>query len=214
MTDLQKTMVALEKNNMTALYAETAEAARALALSLIPEGAVCASGGSVTLVETGIIDALKNGRYDYIDRGAPNLTQAEREAAMARAMHADVYLSSANAVTENGELYQVDGNSNRVSALLYGPKKVIIVAGVNKLVRDLDAAVLRVKTVAAPKNAKRLSCETYCAHTGHCVSLDRDGGMTDGCDSPARICANYVVMARQRHAGRVTVILVGEELGY
>ena len=211
---IEKTMEALRKNNMDAYYAETGAQARALALSLIPAGAVCASGGSVTLSETGIIDALKSGDYRYIDRSAARLTPEEREAAMIRAMTADFYLSSANAVTEEGSLYNVDGNSNRVSALLYGPKNVIIVAGVNKLVKNLDEAIRRVKTVSAPENCKRLGCDTYCFRTGECVSLRSDGGMTDGCVSDARICCNYVVMARQRHKSRIKVILVGETLGY
>lgn len=211
---IEKTMEALRKNNMDAYYAETAAEARALALSLIPVGALCASGGSMTLSETGIIDALKSGDYRYIDRGAAGLTPEERETAMIRAMTADFYLSSTNAVTEEGTLYNVDGNSNRVSAMLYGPKNVIVVAGINKLVKNLDEAILRVKTVAAPENCKRLGCDTYCFRTGECVSLCSDGGMADGCASDARICCNYVVMARQRHKSRMKVILVGETLGY
>ena len=214
MTNIEKTMAALRANRMDVHYAETAEKANVLALSLIPEGSSCASGGSVTLAETGIIDALKEGNYNYIDRMVPGLSPEEREAAMRAAFGADFYLASANAITEDGEIYNVDGNSNRVAALLYGAKNVIIVAGINKLVKDLDAAVLRVKTIAAPKNAKRLSCDTPCAKLGHCISLERNGGMTDGCKTPARICANYTVMAYQRHVSRVKVILVGEELGY
>lgn len=214
MMNIDKTLDALRAHRMDAYYVETAEEAKALALSLIPEGAVCASGGSVTLAETGIIDALKNGNYTYIDRMLPELTQEQREEAMRAAFSADVYLSSANAITEDGELYNVDGNSNRVAALLYGAKSVVIVAGVNKLVKNLDEAVLRVKTVAAPKNAKRLSCDTPCAKLGHCISLERNGGMTDGCKTPARICANFTVMAYQRHVSRVKVIIVGEALGY
>lgn len=212
MASIEKTLDSLKKNKMAAYYAETREEAKKLALSLIEKGAVCASGGSVTLAETGIIDALKGEDYHYIDRYAPELTPEGRIAAMEKAMHADVYLSSANAITEKGEIYNVDGNSNRVSALLYGPKSVIIVAGVNKLVEDLDAAVRRVKTVAAPKNAARLSCDTPCAKLGHCIAVE--GGMTEGCASPARICCNFTVMAQQRHPERVKVILVGEELGY
>ena len=214
MMNIEKTLNALRANRMDAYYVETAEEAKALALSLIPEGSSCASGGSVTLAETGIIDALKNGNYTYIDRMIPDLTPEQREEAMRAAFSADVYLASANAITEDGELYNVDGNSNRVAALLYGAKSVVIVAGINKLVKDLDEAVLRVKTVAAPKNAKRLSCDTPCAKLGHCISLERNGGMTDGCKTPARICANFTVMAYQRHVSRVKVILVGEELGY
>lgn len=209
---IEKTMEALRRNNMDAYFADTAEQARALALSLIPQGAVCASGGSVTLAETGILDALKTGNYRYIDRSAAGLSPEEREAAMAQAMTADCYLASVNAVTEDGTLYNVDGNSNRVSALLYGPKSVILVVGVNKLVKNLDEAIHRVKTVCAPKNCKRLDCDTYCFHTGECVGLH--GGMTDGCFSESRICCNYVVMAHQRQKSRIKVILVGESLGY
>ena len=144
----------------------------------------------------------------------PDLTQEQKEEAMRAAFSADFYLASANAITEDGELYNVDGNSNRVAALLYGAKNVIVVAGVNKLVKNLDEAVLRVKTIAAPKNAARLSCNTPCAKLGHCISLERNGGMTDGCKTPARICANFTVMAYQRHASRTKVILVDESLGY
>jgi L-lactate utilization protein LutB len=214
MMNIDKTLDALRAHRMDAYYVETAEEAKALALSLIPEGAVCASGGSVTLAETGIIDALKNGNYTYIDRMLPELTPEQREEAMRAAFSADVYLSSANAITEDGELYNVDGNSNRVAALLYGAKSVVIVAGINKLVKDLDEAVLRVKTIAAPKNAKRLSCDTPCAKLGHCISLAKNGGMTNGCKTPGRICANFTVMAYQRHVSRVKVIIVGETLGY
>ena len=212
--NIQNTIEALTSNRMDVYDVKTAEEAKALALSLIPEGSSCASGGSVTLAETGIVDALKNGNYNYIDRMIPGLTQEQKEEAMRAAFSADFYLASANAITEDGELYNVDGNSNRVAALLYGAKNVIVVAGVNKLVKNLDEAVLRVKTIAAPKNAARLSCNTPCAKLGHCISLERNGGMTDGCKTPARICANFTVMAYQRHASRTKVILVDESLGY
>lgn len=214
MMNIEKTIKALKANRMEVYYAETPEEAKEIALSLIPEGSSCANGGSVTLAQTGIIDALKTGNYQYIDRMNPDFTQEQKEEAMRAAFSADFYLASANAITENGELYNVDGNSNRVAALLYGAKNVIIVAGTNKLVKDLDAAILRVKTVAAPKNAVRLSCNTPCAKLGHCISLERNGGMTDGCMTPARICDNFTVMAYQRHVNRIKVILVGAELGY
>ena len=214
MMNIEKTIKALKANRMEVYYAETPEQAKEIALSLIPEGSSCANGGSVTLTQTGIIDALKTGNYQYIDRMNPEFTQEQKEEAMRAAFSADFYLASANAITENGELYNVDGNSNRVAALLYGAKNVIIVAGTNKLVKDLDAAILRVKTVAAPKNAVRLSCNTPCAKLGHCISLERNGGMTDGCMTPARICDNFTVMAYQRHVNRIKVILVGAELGY
>ena len=214
MMNIEKTIEALRSNRMDVYRVSTPEEAKTLALSLIPEGSTCVSGGSVTLAETGIIDAIKNGNYNYIDRMIPGLTQDQKDDAMRAAFGADFYLSSANAITEDGELYNVDGNSNRVAALLWGAKNVIVVAGANKLVKNLDEAVLRVKTVAAPRNAARLSCNTPCAKLGHCISLERNGGMTDGCKTPARICANFTVMAYQRHASRVKVILVDETLGY
>jgi L-lactate utilization protein LutB len=212
--NIVKTVENLKKNNMETFVVKTREEAKALALSLIPEGAVCAHGGSVTLKECGVIDALKEGNYTYLDRNAPGLTDEQKDEIMMRAQSCDVYLSSSNAITEDGELYNVDGNSNRVSALLYGPKKLIIVAGTNKIVKDLDEAVVRVKTVAAPLNCKRLGCDTHCAKTGKCISLMQGGNMPKGCNSDSRICVNFTVMARQRKKDRVKVILVEEELGY
>ena len=209
-----KTVESLKKNNMETFVVKNREEARALALSMIPEGSVCASGGSVTLKECGVIDAIKEGAYTYLDRSAPGLTDEERDELMLRAQSCDVYLSSSNAVTEDGELYNVDGNSNRVSNLLYGPKKVIFVVGVNKIVKDLDEAVVRVKTIAAPLNCKRLNCDTPCAKTGKCISLMQGGNMPKGCNSDGRICVNFTIMARQRKKDRVKIILVEEELGY
>ncbi len=215
MINMETVMDALRANKMDAYLVKNRNEARALVLSLIPKDSVCASGGSVTLNETGIIEALKKGQYyTYIDRYDPALSDEEREEAVKKAHFADVYLTSANAITENGELYNVDGNSNRVSAIAHGPKSVIVVAGKNKIVKDLEEAVRRVKTVAAPKNCVRLNRETPCAKTGHCISLDRDGNMPDGCKSAQRICCNYLVSAQQRHASRIKVILVEEELGY
>ena len=132
-----------------------------------------------------------------------------------KAFTTDVYLMSTNALTLNGELYNVDGNSNRVAALLYGPKSVIIVCGVNKIVENLDEAVLRVKKCAAPKNTVRLHTGSYCENEGGCVSLNKDNAfMCDGCKGKGRICCNYVVSAQQRHVDRIKVILVDESLGY
>jgi L-lactate utilization protein LutB len=212
--NILKTVENLKKNNMETFVVKNREEARALALSMIPEGSVCASGGSVTLKECGVIDAIKEGAYTYLDRSAPGLTDEERDELMLRAQSCDVYLSSSNAVTEDGELYNVDGNSNRVSNLLYGPKKVIFVVGMNKIVKDLDEAVVRVKTIAAPLNCKRLNCDTPCAKTGKCISLMQGGNMPKGCNSDGRICVNFTIMARQRKKDRVKIILVEEELGY
>ena len=153
---------------------------------------------------------LRSGRYRFIDRYAPDIPDMRK--VFLDSFAADAYLSSVNAVTLNGELYNVDGNSNRVAAICYGPRSVILVAGVNKIVKDIDAAVTRVKRCAAPANAARLGCDTYCAKTGACMGLR--GDMASGCKTSARICCSYVVSAYQREKGRIKVILVGEELGY
>ncbi len=212
--NIEKTIKALEKNNMQVYFVADAAEAKAKVLSLIPEGATVANGGSMTLVDTGILDAVKSGSYRYLDRNLQGLSEKEKSMRLGEIMTCDYFLSSSNAITENGELYNVDGTSNRVNALLYGPKNVIIVAGVNKIVPDLASAVRRVKEIAAPKNCRRLNCNTYCFHKGHCVSLDRGGDMADGCDSDSRICCNYTVMASQRLHDRVKIVLVNEKLGY
>ena len=181
--------------------------------SLLHPGDTVATGGSVSLAESGVMELLRSGEYQFLDRAA--CKQEEITALYRASFSADAYLCSANAITEQGELYNVDGNCNRIAAICYGPSSVIVVAGCNKLVRDLDAAVERVKSLSAPANCERLGCETYCKQTGICASLAKpDSGMTDGCSGNARICCNYLVSAQQRVPNRIKVILVAEPLGY
>ena len=155
----------------------------------------------MTLFEAGVMELLRNGNYNFLDRYAEG---ADIQGIYEAAFTSDVYFMSSNAITENGELYNVDGNGNRVAALTWGPKSVIIVAGYNKIVKDLDEAAERVKDIAAPANATRLGCDTPCTKVGHCMN----------CASQRRICATTVICARQRVQNRIKVILVGEELGY
>lgn len=209
-SSITRTIDKLQQNQMSACYVPSRQQAVEKVKELLHPGDVVACGGSMTLEECGIMDVLKSGDYRFLDRDAPGITPEERQEIYRQSFCADAYLCSANAVTENGELYNVDGNSNRVAALVFGPKRVIVVAGYNKLVKDIEEAVARVKRIAAPANAIRLGCDTYCAKAGHCVS-DRIG---EGCRSKDRVCANYVVTAQQRIKGRIYVILVGEPLGY
>lgn len=212
---IRKTIENLKKNNMDAYCCENAAEAQALFKTLVKPDDTITHGGSETLKQLGVIDLLKSGEYNYLDRSAPGLSRAEVEEIYRKAYFADVYLTSSNAVTENGELYNVDGNSNRVSAILYGPKSVIVFVGYNKLVRNIDEAVTRVKTIAAPANTIRLNCDTPCNKTGECVSLKKKGAeMCEGCGGDGRICCNYVVSAQQRHKNRIKVIIVKEQLGY
>lgn len=199
---IKRTIKNLEKNNFKATFVNTKEDALTLIKTLIDEKAITAAGGSVTLRDTGILEFLKSStdfRTEYMD-----------------AFTADFYLSSANAVTEHGEIYQVDGRSNRIAAILYGPEKVIIVAGINKLVSNIRDAVVRTKTLAAPPNAIKLCKDTPCAKNGVCVSPDCNDLHFSalGCDSEDRICSNTLVMTKQRFKDRIIVILVGEECGY
>ena len=211
---IKLTMENLSKNRMEAFYAETKEEALKTALSLLSDGDTVSVGGSVTLGEVGVLEALKCGKYNYLDRYAAG-TPAEMHDIFRKSFFADAYFTSSNAVTEQGELFNVDGNGNRVAAMLYGPKKVIVIVGKNKIVKDLDSALERLKTVAAPLNAKRLNKDTYCAKTGHCVTMDngRECDMTYGCRSKDRICRDYITMGEQL-PDRVKVIIVNEDLGY
>ena len=212
---IEKTIKALQNNNMNAYYANDCKEAIAIAQTIVGEGATISHGGSVTLKEAGFIDLFSSGKYTYLDRSKPGLTPEEIMDVYRKTFSADAYFTSSNAVTEKGELYNVDGNSNRVSAMLFGPDKVIVVVGVNKIVADVAQAADRVKRHAAPPNCVRLDKETYCAKQGKCVTADDfDADFCAGCGSEDRICCNYVVMSKQRNKGRVNVIIVNEKLGY
>jgi L-lactate utilization protein LutB len=197
--DIRRVMDNLYKNNMQAIFVESKDQARKTVKELLYTNASISTGGSVTLDQCGITEMIQEGEYRICER--------TDKAAM---FNADIMLCSTNAITEDGILYNVDGASNRVACLCYGPKKVIIVTGINKVVKDIEQAALRVKHVAAPKNCARLKRNTPCVRTGKCISDD----INKGCDSADRICCNYLVSAKQREAGRITVIIVNEELGY
>ncbi len=212
---IEKTMEALRKNQMTPYFCRTKEEAKAKVQELMQEGDIVTHGGSVTLKQCGIPELLKSGKYQYLDRSQEGLSREQVEEIYRKAFFADVYLTSSNAITESGTLFNVDGNCNRIAAITFGPKSVIVVAGVNKIVKDLDEAFDRLRTDAAPKNTQRLGCNTYCAKTGKCVSMNMENAeIGDGCKSEQRICCSYTVSSFQRVKGRIKVILVGEELGY
>ena len=212
---ISKTMKNLEKNNMQVHYVETRADVPGKVQELLKEGDTVAVGGAMTLFESGVIDLLRSGKYNFLDRYKEGLTSEQIRKIYIDSFSADAYICSSNAITEDGELYNVDGNSNRVAAICFGPQSVIIIAGCNKLVKNLDEAIIRVKTTAAPANCTRLSCQTYCREKGECMFFAGNADeMTAGCSGSGRICCNYVVSAYQRHKDRIKVILVGEELGY
>ncbi len=212
MVNLETVITNLRKNHLNPQVVTTKADVVPLIERLLNDGDTVAVGGSVTLNETGVIDLLRNGNYQFLDRYAEGLTREQTEEIFRRSFFADAYLCSSNAITEQGELYNVDGTGNRVAALAYGPKKVIVVVGVNKIVKDLDEAAKRVKVCAAPLNTQRLGLETYCNKTDHCMKVD--GGMTEGCSVDKRICCSYLITGYQRQTDRIHVILVEEECGY
>lgn len=209
---IEKVLENLRKNRMEAHYVATKEEVVPLVKELVQKGALVASGGSMTLKETGVAELMRSGFYRFSDRTAPDITPEEKERIEREAFSADAFFCSANAITEQGELVNVDGTANRVAAIAYGPKSVIVVAGINKIVKNVDEGIRRVKKIAAPLNTKRLSCNTYCNKEGYCMGLE--GDFADGCASPDRICCSYLICGPQRAKNRIKVILVGEELGF
>lgn len=205
----------LYKNNFKPFFVKRKEDVVPLLKTLIKKGDTVSVGGSMTLFESGVIDFLRCGDYNFLDRYKDGLSKDEIGDIYRKSFYADAYFCSTNALLESGQLYNVDGNSNRVASIVFGPKSVIIIAGKNKIVKDFDEAVKRVKEVAAPKNTKRLSCGTYCEKKDKCVSLNNaDSDPCDGCTSDSRICCNYVLSSYQRIKDRIKVIIVDENLGY
>ncbi len=195
----QKVIKGLESRNMTGYYAADKEEALEKALELIPMGSSITMGGCMSAVEIGLVEAVKDGDYDFIDRYAGDRREAEL-----KAYGADIFLASANAMTEDGEIVNIDGNSNRVSCIAYGPKKVIFIVGMNKICNDLDAAMKRARNVAAPINAQRFGLSTPCSKTGACMN----------CKSPDTICCQFLITRFSKHEGRIHVILVNDNLGF
>lgn len=196
----QKVIKGLASRNMTGYYAASAEEAKKIALDLIPEGASVTMGGGMSVHEIGLVDALKEGNYNFIDRDQAS----DKRAAMLAAYDADFFLSSCNAMTEDGILVNIDGNSNRVSAICQGPRKVLFIVGMNKVCDDVDGAMKRARNVAAPINAQRFGLDTPCAKTGSCMN----------CKSPDTICCQFLITRFSRHEGRIHVILVNDTLGF
>ena len=188
----------LESRNMSGYYAADKEEALKQALQLIPEGSSIAMGGCMSAHEIGLIKALEEGNYNYMDRD-----KMERRAALMAAYDADVFLSSANAITDDGIMVNIDGNSNRVSCIAQGPRKVIFIVGINKVCSDLDAAMKRARNVAAPANAQRFDYKIPCKEKGKCFD----------CKSPDTICCQFLITRYSRHTGRIHVILVNDNLG-
>jgi hypothetical protein len=221
----KKAIKSLEKNNFSTHYYSTMEEAKKAIIEMIPEGCSVGWGGSVTLYNMGILyDISNSGKYEchnpfqgFVSEEQPDLAETVRKLEGRKRMRelmreshmVDVYLASTNAVTLDGELINIDGMGNRVSAMLFGPWKVIVVVGANKIVSNMDAAMERIKIMAAPMTAKMLGHETPCATVGTCVPAK--GGH---CLHPHRICCATVTINGQYDKDRIHVVIVGEDLGF
>lgn len=195
----QTVIKGLQSRNMTGYYAEDREAALKQALELIEENSTISMGGCMSAHEIGLVQALQEGNYQYLDR-----SKMEPREGLLAAYDSDVFLSSANAMTSDGILVNIDGNSNRVSCIAQGPKKVIFIVGMNKVCADLDSAMKRARNVAAPINAQRFEVKTPCKETGKCFD----------CKSPDTICCQFLITRYSRHTDRIHVILVNDTLGF
>ncbi len=190
----------LESRHMKGYYAPNKAEALKLALSLIPEGSSIGMGGAQSVTEIGLKKALMEGNYHFIDRDS----MEDKRKAYLECYDADFFLSSANAISLDGVLVNIDGNANRVSAIAYGPRKVLFIVGMNKVAPDTEAAISRARHVAAPINAQRFPVDTPCKKTGDCMD----------CRSPQSICCQMLLTRFSRDPERIHVILVGEELGF
>ena len=202
--DLQgpKVVEALKKRNFEAYYCSDKVSAVKKILEIIPANHSVAWGGTMTMDQLGLKAKLEAAGYSLIDRDKGS-TPDERELIMHKALNCGSFIMSSNAITEDGQLFNIDGKGNRVAALIYGPENVVIIAGMNKVVKDMDAAYARVRGYAAPANAQRFDIDTPCKKVGECMN----------CMSSGTICAQFVTTRFCKPAGRIKVVLIGEELG-
>lgn len=193
----------LQSRHFEAYYCSTKEEALEKALSLIPQNATVGWGGSMTCQQIGLLEAIRAGEYRVFDRDTCK-TAEEREELMRQTLLCDTFLTSANAISLDGQMVNIDGNGNRVAAIVYGPKQVIVVAGMNKVEDSLDAAINRARTVAAPMNQMRFGHPNPCTATGSCAD----------CKSETCICNHILVTRHCRPVGKIKFVLVGEDLGF
>ena len=194
----------LAQRNIEAFFADTKEEALKIALDIIPEGATVSNGGATSAREIGLIDAVIAGNYNYLDRDGAKEPSEKRRLELETLSKCDYFIASANGMSENGVIVNVDGNANRVAAITYGPEHVLLIVGMNKIVHSEEDAYNRAKYIAAPINAQRFGLSTPCGITGKCADC-----LMEQC-----ICCQIVTTRYSKHKDRMKVILVNEELGF
>lgn len=201
---VERTISNLQKRNMEGFFVKNENELKELLIQLIAENSVVGVGDSMTLFQTGVIDFLRSRDYNFLDKYKEGITSEDKKKIYIENFSADTFMCSTNALTEEGELYNIDGNGSRVAPMLYGPKQVIIVTGINKIVKNIEEAEKRARNFAAPIDAKRLEKNTPCTKLGYCID----------CKSPERICNDFTIIRGQFIKGRIKVIILGKALGY
>jgi len=199
----ERTIKALKKNNFEARYFSKASEAMAELWKMIPEGATVGVGGSLTLNQVDLANEIQKRPVKFLNPFAKGISMEEGDKLRREIFSADVFIASSNAVTEDGKLFNIDATGNRVAPMIYGPKKVILICGVNKIVKDLAEAQKKVQEWTAPMNVKRLAYKPPCGVTGQCSD----------CASPERICNAYLVLAKKPRRTDYMIFLIGEDLG-
>ncbi|NFV12240.1 lactate utilization protein [Clostridium sporogenes] len=201
---VERTIKNLNSRNMEGYYINNIDQLLQKLKELIPENSIVGVGDSMTLFEAGVIDFLRDGNFNFLDKYQDKLTSDEKREIYIKNFSADTFICSTNAITESGELYNIDGNGSRVAPMIYGPKQVILIVGINKIVKNIEEAEYRVRSYTAPIDAKRLNKDTPCTKIGYCVD----------CKSSNRICNDFVVIRGQFIKGRIKILIIGENLGY
>ncbi len=201
---IKKSIANLQRNHMAGFYVESSKELLSLLSTLLIDGEKVGCGDSVTLEETGVIKYLRNSNLTFYDKYKPDLTSDDKRAIYLNNFSADTFITGTNAITTDGQLFNIDGNGSRVAPMIYGPKQVIVVVGINKLVDTVEDAIHRVRQIAAPLDAKRLNKNTPCVKLGKCID----------CKHEERICNDFVLISRQFIKDRIKVIFINGNYGY
>lgn len=204
MTLLEKTVNSLKRNRIESVVFESGDDVLKYLDSVIEDAAIVGVGDSITLQTIGVYSYLANRDVVYLDKYDKALGSLEKKELYLKNFSSDYFLSSANAISSDGKIYNLDGNGSRVAPIIYGPKKVLLICGINKIVEDEREAVLRIKKIAAPQDAKRLKKKTPCSITGECMD----------CKSLDKICNYFTVIQGQFDSSRIKVLFIKQELGY
>jgi len=201
---VEKTIKNLAKNNMAGYFVTDKAELFHLIESLVPKHVMVGSGDSVTLEQMGVFEFLRNGDYEFNDKFQPDLTSANKRELYLKNFYAHTFITGTNAISSDGQIFNIDGNGSRVAPMIYGPDQVVVVVGVNKIVEDVEAAIERTRQIAAPLDVVRLGRNAPCAKLGKCID----------CNHKERICNSFVLIARQFNKDRIKIIIVDEDLGY